>query len=34
MGREEGSGWVKRNETMPFEAMWMDLEIIIVSEVS
>ena len=25
---------IKRNETMPFEAMWMDLEIIIVSEVS
>ena len=25
---------IKRNEIMPFAAMWMDLEIIIVSEVS
>ena len=25
---------IKRNETMPFEAMWMDLEIIILSELS
>ena len=25
---------IKRNEIMPFAAMWMDLEITIVSEVS
>ena len=25
---------VKRNETMPFAATWMDLEILILSEVS
>ena len=29
-------GWntIKQNETMPFEATWIDLEIIILSEVS
>ena len=25
---------IKKNETMPFETTWMDLEIIILSEVS
>ena len=25
---------IKKNETMPFEAIWMDLEIITLSEVS
>ena len=32
-GREHYSA-IKKNEIMPFSAIWMDLEIIILSEVS